>query len=239
MKKLQIEAARAAHRELRIAEDLAARKLEHVVPVFDAGRDAESDSYFVVMPRAEKSLKDAIQQDGVFTDAEASQVLLEIAEGLSEVSDMVHRDLKPGNVLRHEGRWKTADFGIARFVEESTSEHTLKDFLTAAYAAPEQWRGERATNATDVYALGCIGYTLLTGSPPFAGPIQEDFMDQHLHQSPPPLVGHSARLRSLLLMMLRKPPEARPSVERVRHLLPVVASPTSSHPQPDPATASR
>jgi len=74
-------------------------------------------------------------------------------------------DLKPDNILYHDGKWKIADFGIARFVEEATASNTLKEFLSPWYAAPEQWRLERATHGTDVYALGCIAFCLLTGKP--------------------------------------------------------------------------
>ncbi|MDM3788590.1 protein kinase, partial [Proteus mirabilis] len=78
-----------------------------------------------------------------------------------EVGDIVHRDLKPGNILRHEERWKIADFGIAKFVEDSTSLETLREALTPSYAAPEQWLGQRPTSATDIYALGCIIHALV------------------------------------------------------------------------------
>src|SRR5207302_2073190 len=123
--------------------------------------------YFLVMPRADGSLQDAVERDGTLTPSDAASVLLQIIQGLNEVGDIVHRDLKPDNVLRHENRWKVADFGIARFVEEATASITLKDCLSPFYAAPEQWRLERATHATDVYALGCVGFFLLTGKPPF------------------------------------------------------------------------
>lgn len=218
IKKLNIEAKDAAHRELKIAKDLANRKLSHVIPVLDSGQDADSDFYFVVMALADKSLQDELHSGKTFTDTEAASILLQIAEGLSEVSDIVHRDLKPANVLFHEGNWKVADFGIARFVEESTSLQTLKGCLTPPYAAPEQWKFERSSTATDVYALGCIGYSLLTGRPPFRGS-SEALKHQHLTESPPRLENHHPQLCSLLTMMLRKAPEARPSRNRVKHIL--------------------
>lgn len=219
IKKLNIEAKEAAHRELKIAKDLADRKLSHVIPVLDSGQDADSDFYFVVMAQAKKSLQDELDSGKIFDDIKAANVLLQIAEGLSEVTDIVHRDLKPANVLFHEGKWKITDFGIARFVEESTSLQTLKGCLTPPYAAPEQWRLEHSTAATDIYALGCIGYALLTGQPPFKGPNTESFKVQHLSEAPPRIDGHEPRLSTLLTMMLRKAPEARPSRNRVKHIL--------------------
>jgi serine/threonine-protein kinase len=219
IKRLHLEASQAAHRELRIADALIQRPLAHVVPILDYGQDAESDNYFIVMSCAEKSLQDEISRVEVFTDLETVCILREIALGLSEVSDVVHRDLKPANVLYHEGCWKLADFGIARFVEESTSLQTLKGCLSPAYAAPEQWIYEHATSATDVYALGCIAYALLTSEPPFRGPTPEDYQQQHLQASPPPIKETNARLRMLVSNMLRKPPLTRPSLGRIINIL--------------------
>jgi len=233
IKRLNIEAKEAAHRELKIAKDLAGRKLSHVIPVLDSGQDADSDFYFVVMAQAKKSLQDELDSGKIFDDIEAANILLQIAEGLSEVSDIVHRDLKPANVLFHEGKWKITDFGIARFVENSTSLQTLKGCLTPPYAAPEQWRLEHSTTATDIYALGCIGYALLTGQPPFKGPNTESFKVQHLDEAPPQIDGQEPRLSSLLTMMLRKAPEARPRCNRVKHILQCVVkkenAPVATH----------
>jgi serine/threonine protein kinase len=204
---------------MRITSDLSGRDLQHVIPVLDAGEDASSGSYFVVMPRAEKTLQGDINR-GAFTDFAAAQVMLDISDGLSEVRDIVHRDLKPANVLYHAGRWKVADFGIARFVEESTSLNTLKDCLSPQYAAPEQWRYEHATSKTDIYGLGCIGYALLTGHPPFNAKTKEELRDQHLNGDPPQLPAQcSPRLKTLLSMMLRKPQDARPNLTRVKEVL--------------------
>lgn len=215
VKRLHISANDAAHREMRIATDLAGRKLANVIPVLDAGEDADSGAYFVVMPKAEKSLQAEVT--GGLQARDAARIMLDIVSGLIEVNDIVHRDLKPANILFHAGRWKVADFGIARFLEESTSLETLKGCLSPPYAAPEQWQFVRATPATDMYALGCIGYALLTGRPPFPG---SDFRDQHLHADPAALpAGCPPRLQTLLSMMLRKSPSARPGLERVCTLL--------------------
>ena len=225
VKRLHLDVGDAAHRELQIADELIGRSLEHVLPVLDAGQDADSGFYFVVMPRAEKSLQQENDLVAKFADQEAVRILRNIAAGLAEVGGIiVHRDLKPANVLYHEGRWKVADFGIARFVEKSTSLRTLRECLSPPYAAPEQWRLERATPATDVYALGCIAYTLLAGRPPFNGPRIEDYRNQHLHANPPPLDGRPPRLRTLVAMMLRKAPQARPGIDQVITVLGAIAA---------------
>ena len=177
------------------------------------------------MPRADRNLQDEIDQGRTFDSIKAAQVMFQIATGLAQVPSIVHRDLKPANVLLHEGKWKVADFGIARFVEESTSLATLKGCLSPPYAAPEQWREERASRSTDIYALGCIAYSLLTGQPPFPGQNSEDLREQHLSTSPPALTSPvDPRLRTLTSSMLRKVAEARPSLDRVRRVLQLVSS---------------
>ena len=218
VKKLHLDAKELAHRELRIAEELSKEELQYVIPFLDAGQDSDSDNYYVVMPKAEKSLQDEVEKRGNIEESEAIIILSNIASGLAEVKKFVHRDLKPGNVLYHEERWKIADFGIARFVEESTSINTLKECLSPQYAAPEQWKYEKATNVTDIYALGCIAYALLTGEPPFSVS-PEELRDKHLHNIPESIDSISHRFKSLLAMMLRKVPETRPNIERVLRIL--------------------
>ena len=225
VKRLRITASAAAHRELRIADWIGKRRFSHIMPCYDSGQDSESDRYFLVMPQAELSLETKIQREGLLSDTESAKILSEIMGGLIEARELVHRDMKPGNVLYYESSWYIADFGIARFVEESTSLRTLKGYLSLPYAAPEQWKYERATHATDVYALGCIGYTLLTGRPPFTGPTVEEYKNQHLHDDPPLLSECDPLLKSLLGMMLRKSPKARPSLARAARILETILRP--------------
>ena len=217
VKRLKLSANEAAFRELKIGQALAARTLAHVVPVLDAGLDPDLERYFIVMPRCAGSLQDRLA-GGALGEAETVAVALQIVLGLAEVGDLVHRDLKPANVLDHGGIWKIADFGIAKFVEDSTSLQTLRDCLTPPYGAPEQWRNERVTKATDVYALGCVIHALLTSKPPFVGAV-EDIRQAHLHQAPGSLPDVSPRLAAIVAQMLRKSPEARPSLERCRTVL--------------------
>lgn len=215
VKKLHLSAADAAHRELRIAEELKGRSFEYVIPFIDAGEDADTGEYFVVMPKAGRSLQDTIDQGTLLDAGETASVQLQITKGLGEVFELVHRDLKPDNVLLDRDKWKVADFGIARFVEIATSANTLKDCLSPLYAAPEQWRFERATHATDIYALGCIGYCLLTGSPPF----RTNLAEEHQKSAVPSFPCGDPRLSAIITMMLRKLPQTRPVLSRVRQIL--------------------
>jgi eukaryotic-like serine/threonine-protein kinase len=147
VKRLHLSAASAAHRELTIADELATRTLTHVLPVLDAGQDPDTGSYFLIMPRADQSLDQYIRAKGTpLGVTDAVRLLRQIVAGLAEVPDIVHRDLKPGNVLLHENQWKIADFGIARFVEDSTSLNTLKDCLTPALRRPSLRRNSGGLN---------------------------------------------------------------------------------------------
>ncbi len=228
VKKLNVSAVPLAHRELRVAEEFRGKLFKHVVEFLDSGEDADSGEIFVVMPLAEYSLQARINSKGPCACSEAAEIMGQIAAGLAELEGLVHRDLKPDNVLWQGGAWKVADFGIAKFFEEVTSSNTLKQCGTPEYAAPEQFRGERATHATDIYALGCVGFCLLTGSPPFT----TDCADQHQNGSLPPLNCEDNRLMALIRMMLRKPPDARPTASRVIELLqPIIQGPAAPSPQ--------
>jgi serine/threonine-protein kinase len=232
VKKLHVSAADAAHRELSIADELKGRSLKFVVPFIDSGEDADSGDYFVVMSQAEQSLQSFIEKNGIVSAEKSASILLQIVNGLSEVEDLVHRDLKPDNVLFHVGNWKIADFGIARFIQAVTSNNTLKEWLSDDYAAPEQWRGERATHATDIYALGCIAFSLLVGNPPF----KADFAESHQRKSVPQFVCSDPRLKSLISMMLRKMPESRPVLSRVQQLLTEIIAKPQAGSLSDPFT---
>lgn len=219
IKRLHINASQAAHREMDIASSFISKSFEHVIPFFDCGQDAASEEYFVVMALADESLQSYLRKTGRLSEKEAIDIGLQIALGLQEVSDVVHRDLKPGNILLHEGVWKIADFGIAKFVADSTSEATLRGFISPQYAAPEQWRNERPSSQTDVYALGCILYEMLIGAPVFSGPIMDDYQRQHLSEVPPRVTDVRSEVSSLVSMCLRKTSESRPDVNRMAILL--------------------
>jgi len=219
IKRLKLDVAQAAHRELTIGKKLMERSLSYVVPIIDAGQDTESGRYFLVMPICDFSLQDKMDEDSELLELEvAGIVILSIIRGLLEVHDITHRDLKPANILFHEGRWKIADFGIAKFVEDSTSMKTLRNSLTPTYAAPEQWLGERPTTATDVYALGCIMHALFRGRPPFSG-AGDDIRESHLHEVPPIIESLPPKLSAFVSQMLRKRQKARPSLERCADVL--------------------
>lgn len=219
IKRLNIAAADSAYREPRIADALSRTDLRHIIPIYDYGADTHSAYYFIVMPRATRSLREALDRKESYGAADAAAILWQVTQGLAEVDGIVHRDLKPENILFHNGQWKIADFGIATFLAESTSSGTWTDFLSPPYAAPEEWRGEPVSSATDLYAIGCTAYELVRGRTPFVGANQKDYERQHLYSPAPALVCNSAPMRALVSMLLRKDPQTRPSREQVAELL--------------------
>src|SRR5262249_34522344 len=162
------------------------------------------------MPICSHSLQEEIDASNVGLDLQAALLAIRsILSGLLQIKEITHRDLKPSNILYHEGRWKIADFGIAKFVEDSTSLETLRESLTPAYAAPEQWLNERPTSVTDVYALGCIAHAVCDGRPPFQGDV-DGLRHKHLWEIPRAVENLPPRLSAFVAHMLRKPPASRP-----------------------------
>ena len=204
-----------ASRELLIGDALSVAGAPHVVPILDQGE--HDDAWVLIMPRASTSLKRYFHDHGRQLDlGEVIQILTDVATGLDAIGEtVVHRDLKPANVLLLDEGWALADFGIARYVEATTDDETRKYSMTAPYAAPEQFKFERATPATDVYAFGVMAYELVSGDLPFPGPSRSDFHDQHVRETPPPLTAGTARLRTLIEECLMKRPEARPRAANV------------------------
>jgi serine/threonine protein kinase/Tol biopolymer transport system component len=157
--------------EIRIAAQLSH---PHILPLLDSG-EAEGLLYYA-MPFVEgESLKQRLARDGRLPVKEALRIAREVADALDHAHrhDVVHRDVKPDNILLNEGQAVIADFGIARAMGEATADPlTLTGSIigTAEYMSPEQAAGERELDGrSDVFSLGCVLYEMLTGSTPFRG----------------------------------------------------------------------
>ena len=154
-------------------EAQAAARLVHpnIVQVFDSGRDEQTGQYFIVMEYIEGSSGAEILRDQGWVEVEEALSIIEQAcEGLDYAHrhGVVHRDVKPGNLLRsREGEVKLADFGIAKATEQSSITQVGSVLGTAAYLAPEQARGEEAGPSADLYALGVVTYQLISGRLPY------------------------------------------------------------------------
>lgn len=225
-----------AHRELQFASTRLGKATSHVIAIHDCGTDAASGQPAIVMARGEYSLSQFIRDRGPLTESEACTIACAIVDGLIEVSDWVHRDLKPANVIWCDASWRLVDFGIARIADASTAVGTMKDFLSAHYAAPEQWNSEHATHATDIYALGCIIHELLTGKTLFDGTTQADLARQH-RLMPAPITAGSPALQSLLHSMLAKHQKVRPDFPDIRRQLTKLSSASRMDKRPASALA--
>jgi serine/threonine-protein kinase len=200
------------------AEAQSAARLTHpnVVATYDVG--TEGDHVFLVMELVQgPDLAKLMRTSGLPAASLIEDIAVQGARALdaAHAAGIVHRDVKPGNLLlAPDGTLKMTDFGIAKSAgNETTGLGVLLG--TASYVSPEQVRGEPATAASDWYSFGCVLHELLTGTPPFTGPTVDVVMRQHLDVPPPPVTRADvpAELSNLVTHLLAKDPADRPSSE--------------------------
>jgi hypothetical protein len=172
-------------------EAQAAARLVHpnIVQVFDSGLDERSGQHFIVMEYIEgRSCAEILRDEGWVEVDEAASIIEQACEGLhyAHRHGVVHRDVKPGNLLRsREGEVKLADFGIAKATEQSSITQVGSVLGTAAYLAPEQARGEEAGPPADLYALGVVTYQLISGRLPYEATSLTELALKQQHEEPP------------------------------------------------------
>src|SRR2546428_6441660 len=188
--------------EARFKQEIElAAHLQHpnILPVLTAG--AKGDLLFYVMPFVSgESLRHRLTREGKLPVADAVRILHEMADALAyaHAEGVIHRDVKPENILLEGGHAVLTDFGVARALVESRSGGRLTDtglaLGTPGYMSPEQAAGERHVDArADVYALAVVGYEMLAGVPPLAGPTAQALIAAHLTAKPKPLTDARAR----------------------------------------------
>ncbi|WP_106850224.1 Stk1 family PASTA domain-containing Ser/Thr kinase [Blastococcus sp. Marseille-P5729] len=204
-------------------EAQSAASLNHpaIVSVYDTGADQTTDppTPYIVMEYVEgQTLRELLRQEEVLEPPQAMRITAEICGALdfSHRNGIVHRDVKPGNVMiTPAGRVKVMDFGIARAVSDTAATMTATAAVvgTAQYLSPEQARGESVDARSDVYAVGCVLYELLTGAPPFVGDSPVAVAYQHVREIPklPSSVNPSVPrdLDSIVMKALSKNPANR------------------------------
>jgi serine/threonine-protein kinase len=178
----------------REAQSAASLNHPSIVAVYDTGEDMMGPTPvpYIVMEYVDgRTLRDLLRDDRRLLPERA----LEITDGVLRALDyshrngIVHRDIKPGNVmLTRTGEVKVMDFGIARAVSDAqaTMTQTAQVIGTAQYLSPEQARGERVDARSDLYSAGCLLYELLTGRPPFTGDSPVAIAYQHVRENPIP-----------------------------------------------------
>ena len=170
------------------ARSIAGFSHPNLVSVYDVGRDKQR--YYIVMEYVPgEDLRQTLEREGRLSVDQALNIVQQMAQGIGYAHQrgLVHRDIKPGNILiTPNGKVKVADFGIAKALASAGLTEPGVVWGTTAYLSPEQVRGEQATPASDVYAMGIVLYEILSGLPPFQGEDRVAIALKHLHDEPPP-----------------------------------------------------
>ncbi|MEU5691199.1 protein kinase [Actinosynnema sp. NPDC020468] len=210
----------------------------HVVSVHDADFTPSGTPYLVMELCAGGSLADLIRRDGPLPAERVRQLGVQLADALAaaHAEGVLHRDIKPGNILLDRyGTAKLADFGLAALLDAEGSSTVTRDALSPSYAPPEAFAMAQPTPAADVYALAATLYDLLAGKPPRPVPWPIDSFDhlgEVLRSPVPPVAGVPAELHAVLVRGLQPEVSHRtPSAARLRdELSGVAALPTPAQP---------
>lgn len=204
----------------REAQNAAALNHPAIVAVYDTGEaeTATGPLPYIVMEYVDGvTLRDIVHNDGPMPPKRAIEVIADACQALnfSHQHGIIHRDVKPANIMISKtGAVKVMDFGIARALADSHSvTQTAAVIGTAQYLSPEQAKGESVDARSDVYALGCVLYEVLTGEPPFVGDTPVAVAYQHVREDPvPPSARRSSippELDAVVLKALAKNPDNR------------------------------
>ncbi len=200
-------------KESKIAQNLSHR---NIIKTIDTGED-EGLPYIVMEYVRGKTLKEIITERGKLTNEDAVKIGVKITEALfyAHSTNLIHRDIKPQNVLmRENGVLKVADFGIARLQDQGTITLGGSNVLGSVhYISPEQARGIHITKQADIYSLGVCLYEMVTGTVPFEGDSPVAVAIKHIQEEPvsPRMKNHnvSPALEEVILKAMSKEPEAR------------------------------
>jgi eukaryotic-like serine/threonine-protein kinase len=215
----ELAATMGPERFLREIEVAARLQHPHILPLHDSG-ETQGFLYYVMPFVDGHNLRHRVSRQGELPIHEAVKVLIEVTDALAYAHSqgVVHRDIKPENILLSGRHALVTDFGVAKAVSEATGRQALTTagvaLGTPAYMAPEQAAGEpHIDQRVDIYALGVLGYELVSGRPPFTGRTSQEVLAAHVTQPPTPLSHHRpacpAELESVIMKCLAKRPADR------------------------------
>ncbi len=194
-------------REVRIEANLSH---PHILPLYDSG---EADGFlYYVMPYVDgESLRDKLSREGELPIGETVRILREVADALSHAHEqgVVHRDIKPDNVMLSGRHAMVTDFGVAKAVSQATGREQLTTagvaIGTAAYMAPEQAAADpNVDHRADIYAFGVLAYEMLTGRPPFTGMSPQMVLAAHVSETAEPVRKHRPTVPEPLANLVMK-----------------------------------
>jgi TolB-like protein/tetratricopeptide (TPR) repeat protein len=225
-------------RFLREVDLLSSLTHPHIVPIYAAGE--AGDMLYYVMPYVRgETLRARLRREGALSMPTALRIAAEIAEALEHAhrNNVVHRDVKPENILLHDGYALVTDFGVAKAITAAGPEQITETGIavgTPAYMSPEQASGKSEIDGrTDIYALGCVLFEMLTGEPPFGTGTADTVLAKHVTEPPP---GPRSRVPAIpldveraVLRSLAKSPGARyqSAAEFAEHLMMLRGNQTS------------
>ncbi len=236
-------------REIRMAAKL---NHPHILPLHDSG-ESGGFVYFVMPVMQGQTLRDRLKTERTLPIDEAVRVASEVADALDYAHrhDIVHRDIKPENILLHEGHAIVADFGIGKALVAASSGTSAFTQIgvtvgTPAYMSPEQAAGDELDGRSDLFALGCVLYEMLTGEVAFTGPSAQATIARRFTHSPPRVTEKrpdvSAEVAELVTRLLEKEPADRyASGAQVVFTLrsATISGPRAVAPRPDAASSEK
>lgn len=195
------------------ARNAAQLSHQNIAQLYDYG-EQDGSAFLVMELVVGEPMSDLLDREPVLPNQRLLPILAQTARALhaAHVAGVVHRDVKPGNILlARSGRVKITDFGISTATNQVPMTASGMVMGTAQYLSPEQAMGGAATPASDVYSLGIVAYEALVGHRPFTGPTAVDIAIAHVNTPVPPLPANVDReLADLVMRMLDKAPEKRP-----------------------------
>lgn len=215
----ELAAVLGGERFLRKVRVTANLQHPHILPLHDSGE--ASGFLYYVMPYVEgQSLRERLAREGELPIHEAVRILRDVTDALSHAHThgVVHRDIKPDNVLLSGRHALVTDFGVAKAVSEATGRDKLTTagiaLGTPAYMAPEQAAADpQVDHRADIYAVGALAYEVLTGRPPFLGTTPQMVLSAHITEAPQPVITHRESvppaLNDLIMICLQKKPADR------------------------------